>query len=69
MKKRISIHAAREGGDEALKRGMKSMSISIHAAREGGDCPLCDIFPGCIISIHAAREGGDNVCSRRAHTA
>ena len=37
MKFRISIHAAREGGDEyQIKHGMTS-EISIHAAREGGD--------------------------------
>ena len=36
-KTRISIHAAREGGDpKPLITGQKSI-ISIHAAREGGD--------------------------------
>ena len=34
---RISIHAAREGGDKRLKRYFTKSSISIHAAREGGD--------------------------------
>jgi len=34
---KISIHAAREGGD-ALSSGISfSSTISIHAAREGGD--------------------------------
>ena len=33
----ISIHAAREGGDGELVKGMYSALISIHAAREGGD--------------------------------
>ena len=33
----ISIHAAREGGDEAYKTAGLSANISIHAAREGGD--------------------------------
>ena len=34
---RISIHAAREGGDPCLFGAFLSLSISIHAAREGGD--------------------------------
>ena len=35
----ISIHAAREGGDETLaNRVIGDIGISIHAAREGGDC-------------------------------
>ena len=33
----ISIHAAREGGDEVAKYGAAVAVISIHAAREGGD--------------------------------
>ena len=36
----ISIHAAREGGDQLGKNLMLGFAISIHAAREGGD----DIF-------------------------
>ena len=37
----ISIHAAREGGDqEAINSSIKA-KISIHAAREGGD----DTYP------------------------
>ena len=40
---RISIHAAREGGDRKLMKLSKMLDISIHAAREGGDgfgsCP------------------------------
>ena len=35
--KRISIHAAREGGDECAIINFVSFAISIHAAREGGD--------------------------------
>ena len=35
--RRISIHAAREGGDAASGRGLAANLISIHAAREGGD--------------------------------
>ena len=56
----ISIHAAREGGDDPnMLYYRRGQGISIHAAREGGDqyyyrCQLCKY-----ISIHAAREGGD----------
>ena len=36
--KRISIHAAREGGDFAYSGVIRALRmISIHAAREGGD--------------------------------
>ena len=35
--KRISIHAAREGGDNDNVRYLFGEWISIHAAREGGD--------------------------------
>ena len=60
---RISIHAAREGGDlhriPGQHRGCHL--ISIHAAREGGDpCQRIGCRAG-VISIHAAREGGDPV--------
>ena len=33
----ISIHAAREGGDELTSGEIIDIDISIHAAREGGD--------------------------------
>ena len=33
----ISIHAAREGGDESALVDAIMAEISIHAAREGGD--------------------------------
>ena len=56
---RISIHAAREGGDKLADIDKNSVSISIHAAREGGD-QKGRKFPSTVtISIHAAREGGD----------
>ena len=58
-KQSISIHAAREGGDNAIGLEKYIRIISIHAAREGGDNFTefsCKII---IISIHAAREGGD----------
>ena len=56
---RISIHAAREGGD--CYGGAKTLlgAISIHAAREGGDRMLERRMAQGKISIHAAREGGD----------
>ena len=34
---RISIHAPREGGDEAHNVSWRTIYISIHAPREGGD--------------------------------
>ena len=33
----ISIHAAREGGDDEVHLWVGAQRISIHAAREGGD--------------------------------
>ena len=36
---KISIHAAREGGDTLQAHIFYSFRISIHAAREGGDSP------------------------------
>ena len=33
----ISIHAAREGGDDLGRMLEETAEISIHAAREGGD--------------------------------
>ena len=36
----ISIHAAREGGDDGALMTVVQRGISIHAAREGGDCKL-----------------------------
>ena len=61
---RISIHAAREGGDSG--RGLVEWDavISIHAAREGGDNYDKNICKACKISIHAAREGGDGGCRK-----
>ena len=56
----ISIHAAREGGDELDRQSHDGIYISIHAAREGGDLPIFyNNHSYYIISIHAAREGGD----------
>ena len=57
---RISIHAAREGGDTNMPLAMPPQErISIHAAREGGDVYSADKAMYVKISIHAAREGGD----------
>ena len=55
----ISIHAAREGGDDTGVTKEGAFGISIHAAREGGD--VVGLINGRLssISIHAAREGGD----------
>ena len=56
---KISIHAAREGGDTPPQTGRKAKPISIHAAREGGDTIAYEDSANTLISIHAAREGGD----------
>ena len=56
---RISIHAAREGGDIEEIFVNIANAISIHAAREGGDHSFFILSPRIKISIHAAREGGD----------
>ena len=55
----ISIHAAREGGDDLQKGEQDLQKISIHAAREGGDAEGLNRRTSREISIHAAREGGD----------
>ena len=60
LRARISIHAAREGGDGIAIGSEKYIrNISIHAAREGGDNCEIDVKFALRISIHAAREGGD----------
>ena len=57
---KISIHAAREGGDfVSLFDARMPAIISIHAAREGGDIQSYAYSVKNKISIHAAREGGD----------
>ena len=57
---RISIHAAREGGDDTYPSQIVNRAISIHAAREGGDPLAFKLRIRFEISIHAAREGGDS---------
>ena len=60
LSERISIHAAREGGDTMDIYDLTPHKISIHAAREGGDiCSVERSVTALPISIHAAREGGD----------
>ena len=57
---KISIHAAREGGDStSVSPRQQRLTISIHAAREGGDLIESGFANNVDISIHAAREGGD----------
>ena len=64
----ISIHAAREGGDEAtLPSSGDILAISIHAAREGGDVVFTVFQSTVFISIHAAREGGDLIGDLSLH--
>ena len=59
---KISIHAAREGGDFYVNKFAEMFfRISIHAAREGGDFEGFSFESALSISIHAAREGGDNI--------
>ena len=59
-RKAISIHAAREGGDDKGADFLSLLRISIHAAREGGDGRFFyKSADAQKISIHAAREGGD----------
>ena len=58
-RRKISIHAAREGGDGRPSMVIYDLVISIHAAREGGDSNPAEILFQELISIHAAREGGD----------
>ena len=67
---RISIHAAREGGDYVKNLIADVADISIHAAREGGDQRTAERSRYQHISIHAAREGGDPQCRllRKART-
>ena len=57
--RKISIHAAREGGDARKNIALQLVHISIHAAREGGDIDINRLAQCAPISIHAAREGGD----------
>ena len=56
----ISIHAPREGSDEAFQRAaMMGHGISIHAPREGSDESIGYSEDWSSISIHAPREGSD----------
>ena len=66
-KKKISIHAPREGGDSGYQyEDLQLVVISIHAPREGGDFMFLRRGPrNFLISIHAPREGGDFMFLRR----
>ena len=57
---RVSIHAARAGGDERISAAPPAVDVSIHAARAGGDSRVCTgVVKLQHVSIHAARAGGD----------
>ena len=59
----ISIHAPREGSDEAnFQRFWPDEVISIHAPREGSDRRVLQSTGRNNISIHAPREGSDVHC-------
>src|ERR1039458_7675430 len=70
VRRGVSIHAAREGGDECMETLYRLGSVSIHAAREGGDAVEVRYVPALAVSIHAAREGGDTPAPslRMVHT-
>ena len=58
-RQRVSIHAARAGGDSGNTFTFALYIVSIHAARAGGD-QVSGILCGTNkVSIHAARAGGD----------
>ena len=63
----VSIHAAREGGDETVGCNLVcDVRVSIHAAREGGDFRIARACRCRAVSIHAAREGGDRRAAKSA---
>ena len=67
----ISIHAPREGSDDARADADTVLqAISIHAPRERATLIIYGRLPGLNISIHAPREGSDyaDVILRRVHT-
>ena len=55
----ISIHAPREGSDQASLPPFPQRAISIHAPREGSDLFAALSDRRADISIHAPREGSD----------
>ena len=59
----ISIHAPREGSDQAIKLSQEDLMISIHAPREGSDPKVRCAGYYAVISIHAPREGSDQSCT------
>ena len=68
LSNRVSIHAAREGGDCFDGKALFYYDVSIHAAREGGDTVTSKMYNNPWVSIHAAREGGDMVTLLTAAT-
>ena len=56
----ISIHAAREGGDNLFggRQTQRHVFQSTPPVKAATDFP-CSFHPSACISIHAAREGGD----------
>ena len=58
-RRRISIHALREEGDQRRSVHPKPIKISIHALREEGDRLARMLLLAKPISIHALREEGD----------
>ena len=60
-RRRISIHAPREGSDEEFEIHTYDKDISIHAPREGSDGNGVEYITFMLISIHAPREGSDFV--------
>ena len=56
----ISIHAAREGGDEKCTEFAEAaFKFQSTPPVKAATCLLCVFSVLCYISIHAAREGGD----------
>ena len=45
LQREISIHAPREGGDNAFNQTHAIEPISIHAPREGGDSKDAQFYP------------------------
>ena len=57
----ISIHAAREGGDDRQKFfGYYKVEFQSTPPVKAATMQTCRCHPTNAISIHAAREGGDN---------
>ena len=64
----VSIHAPREGSDDALWHNSHVAWVSIHAPREGSDQHPGKLSDKAYVSIHAPREGSD-LAGRQGHRA